>query len=200
MSTPGGANCRAGVNSSPSLGHTCTRASGRAPMPRMQSGVIQQPFLWLPGGRWMTVFCPVGFQDQPGFFTDCCVLFDRTGEGEGAGVGNPSVPSHLHAPVVLTQPGTSAVLGTASHSVCPRTGLWPTAQKLETRLPPLVELPRFVGAVSPARPCCPLEPRREPRSTDPTSLAFSFLEEIFKGLRMRQHQSRPVPQLITKAI
>lgn len=36
MSTPHReANCRAGVSNSPSLGHTCTRASGRAPMPRM---------------------------------------------------------------------------------------------------------------------------------------------------------------------
>ena len=49
-------------------------------------------------------------------------------------------------------PGTSAVLGTASRSLCPHTGLWPTAQKLETWLPQLRWGLAACGAVSPARP------------------------------------------------
>ena len=31
---------------------------------------IEQLFLWLPGGMWMRVSGPGGFQDQLGFFTD----------------------------------------------------------------------------------------------------------------------------------
>lgn len=146
-------------------------------------GVIQQPFLWLPCGRWMRVFCSVGFQDGPGFFADC-VLFDRTDEGEGAGVGDPLCQVVSALLWCRHSPGTSAVLGTASRSVRPCTGLWPTAQKLETRLPPLCWGLAACGAVSAARPCCPLE-LREPRSARPTSFAFSFLKKTFKGLRMR---------------
>ena len=74
-------------------------------------GVIQQPLLCLPGGRWMRVFCPIGFQDRPGFFTDrLCSVWSHWW-GWGGRSGRPSVSGCLHAPVVPTQPW---------HQRCPR--------------------------------------------------------------------------------
>lgn len=108
-------------------------------------GVTQQPFLWLPGGRWMTVFCPVGFQDQPGFFTDCCVLFDRTGEGEGVGVGNPlcQVISTLLWCWHSLAPVLSSAQRPAVCALAPACGPQPRSWRLDSHF--FVELSRFVA-------------------------------------------------------